>query len=145
MRYCPAPVVVLIVVISACGEGLPVLPTAPSNLTTGVAVYEHGDFMGLSAHLTEDVLNLQSYSQGCGQVIGNGNPNESDQLDWNDCISSIRLSPGWRAVIYRDYQFGGESLLVTEDVRNLEHVPGTCKQRGLNDCISSIKVLPPGR
>ena len=96
MRYCPARVVVLIVVISACGEGLPALPTAPSNLTTGVAVYEHQDFMGLSAHLTEDVRNLQSYSLGCGQVIGDGNPDESDQLDWNDCICLLYTSPSPR-------------------------------------------------
>ena len=61
MRYCPTRVVVLIVVISACGVGLPALPTAPSSLTTGVAVYEHEDFMGLSAHLTEGVLNLQLF------------------------------------------------------------------------------------
>jgi hypothetical protein len=63
MRYCAARVVVLIVVISAC-EGLPRLPTAPSDLTTGVAIYEDEEFMGASALLTEDILNLQSYSGG---------------------------------------------------------------------------------
>ena len=79
--------------LALCRHAVPALPTAPSNLTTGVAVYEHEDFMGLSAHLTEDVLNLQSYSQGCGQVIRDGYPDESDQLDWNDCISSIKVLP----------------------------------------------------
>ena len=58
--------------------------------------------MALSAHLSGGcILNLQSYSHGCGQAIRDGYPDESDQLDWNNCISSIRLSPGWRAVIYK--------------------------------------------
>jgi hypothetical protein len=80
-------VVVLIVVISACEE-LPRLPTAPSNLTAGVAIYEHELFTGASALLTEDVLNLQSYSGGCDY-----SSSDKDYYQWNDCISSIKVLP----------------------------------------------------
>lgn len=58
-------------------------------------------------------------------------------------MSSIRAAPGWRATVYRDPNFRGESLEVIQDVPNLQLVPGTCSHDGLNDCISSIRVRRP--
>jgi hypothetical protein len=55
-------------------------------------------------------------------------------------MSSIRVAPGWRATIYRDTGFDGQSLDISQDVPNLQLVPGTCSHDGLNDCISSIRV-----
>ena len=63
--------------------------------------------------------------------------------NWNDCISSIRVAPGWRATVYRGTGFDGESMEVAQDVPNLVVVPGTCSRGGLNDCISSIRVRQP--
>ena len=64
----------------------------------------------------------------------------STTFDWNDCVSSIRVAPGWRVQVYRDDDFRGQSLSTTADVPNLQLVAGTCDHDGLNDCITSVRV-----
>jgi hypothetical protein len=71
------------------------LPSAPSDLTSGVVVFEHANFLGRSARatiyrdsnfkgqsvdLTSDAANLQLVAGTCSH----------DGL--NDCVSSIRVA-----------------------------------------------------
>jgi len=63
--------------------------------------------------------------------------------DWNDCVSSIRIAPGWRAIVFRDDDFSGQRLEVTANVPNLQLVAGSCGHDGLNDCITSITLFAP--
>lgn len=119
--------------LPACGARS--LPTAPSELTSGIAIYEHADFKGESALITEDIKNLEDVKGPC--IKGS---EDSEEESWTDCMSSIRVAPGWRATLYRDDGFQSDSLPVTTDIANLELVPGRCSKGGFNDCISSIRV-----
>lgn len=124
-----------IVAFSACQQEL---PTAPSDLEAGIIVYEHADFMGESALITEDISDLRDFKGPCEHY--DSSPYGSYYYDWNDCISSIRVAPGWRATIYRDPGYDDDSMEIAADVPNLQLAPHDCPKRGLNDCISSIRV-----
>jgi hypothetical protein len=116
------------------------LPTAPSDLATGVIVYEHANFQGESAHITTDIANLSDFKGPCEHSDSDANGNSSTSYDWNDCISSVRVAPGWRATIYRGAGYHDDSLEITADVPNLQLVGGDCPHDGLNDCVSSVRV-----
>jgi hypothetical protein len=116
------------------------LPMAPSDLTSGVSLWEHANFQGNSALLTESQTNLANFNGPCAHDDG-----DATSHDWNDCVSSVKVAPGWRAVIYRDDDYDGESVQLTADAPNLQLVPGGCSHEGLNDCVTSIKVIAPGR
>ena len=129
---------ILVVAMSGCGSGsLPTLPTAPSDLTNGITIYEHWNYQGESAAVTSDIADLGEYAGPCTV------DDEDDYPRWDWCISSIRVAPGWRAIIYSRKDFQGESLEITADVPNLQLVKGSCPHDGLNDCITSIRVLAP--
>ena len=131
----------LLGVLGACSAKK--LPSAPSELTSGVTIYEHANFTGASALLTSDVRNLTDYNGPCKHESTTFSPTGSftvPTFDWNDCMSSLKVAPGWRATIYRDEDFKGQSLEVTGDVPNLQLVTGSCDHDGLNDCITSIRV-----
>jgi len=119
------------------------LPGAPSEVTSGVTIYEHAGFAGGSALLTRDVRDLRDYAGACRHETSAYPYGTTVTFDWNDCISSIKVAPGWRATVYRDDGFSGESLEVTADVSNLQFVSGSCDHDGLNDCITSIRVRRP--
>ena len=129
--------------------GLPIacqskLPTAPSELTMGIAIYEHANFLGGSSSVERDISDLRDVSGPCEHETTSyspsGFPTTTTYRDWNDCISSIRVAPGWRATVYRGIGFDGDSMDLTQDVANLQLVQGTCSGDGLNDCISSMRV-----
>ncbi|MCS6805676.1 MAG: peptidase inhibitor family I36 protein [Acidobacteriota bacterium] len=61
------------------------------------------------------------------------------RLGWNDMISSIRVFGRARVVIYKDVNFGGESLEVASDVSDLKNLPGNW-----NDQISSLRIVGSG-
>ena len=88
-----------------------------------------------------DIANLGDYAGPC---IDTADPyDELAEYLWDNCISSIRVAPGWRAIIYSRKDFQGESLEITADVPNLQLVKGSCDHDGLNDCVTSIKLLAP--
>jgi hypothetical protein len=120
----------------ACG-GLGGLPLAPSELTTGVVLYEHIDYAGLSAHVAESVRHLDDFAGPCEKEVDSGTTTYTYDV-WDDCISSIRVAPGWQAALYRDDNFDGDSLLVTEDIPDLRRTRGDCRNGGFNDCTTSI-------
>jgi hypothetical protein len=121
------------------------LPAAPSDVTSGVTLYEHANYEGESALVTRSIGNLGDFNGPCALESGGGPPTyvSTTVFDWNDCISSVRIAPGWRAVVYRDDDYDGDSLEVTGDLPNLLLVRGDCDHDGMNDCISSISVTPP--
>ena len=128
-----------LLLLSGC-DGYPSFPTAPSELTSGIALYQHADYAGESAVITEDQKNLKEVLGPCGDQ---SDENASGEVGWSDCLSSVRIAPGWRAILYRDDGFKGEQLDVTADVPNLTQKPGTCSKGGLNDCVTSIRVFRP--
>ena len=118
-------------------EDTPELPFEPSDLTAGIVLFEHANFHGNSAHITGDIPDLRDFKGPCAHDDGSGGVSR----DWNDCVSSVRVAPGWRATLYKDDDFDDDSLDITDDVPNLQLVPGDCDD-GLNDCISSVRVRP---
>jgi hypothetical protein len=132
-------VVSLLGVLAACKEKK--LPGAPSDLTRGITIYEHANFTGASALLISDVRTLTDYKGPCQHNSYNpGTGITVPTFDWNDCVSSVRIATGWRATVYRDEDFKGQSLEITGDVANLQLVPGPCDHDGFNDCITAIRV-----
>ena len=63
--------------------------------------------------------------------------------NWDDCISSIQVSPGWEATIYEHDEYEGDTLIVTGDIRDLDDVSGPCGN-DWDNCISSVRVSGPG-
>src|SRR5689334_13316472 len=123
-----------VVLMPGCGS-LPELPTAPSEFSAGVILYEHANYLGNASHITGDIADLRDYDGPCHHDDG-----ENDWDDWDDCVSSIKVAPGWRATLYRGAHFTDDALEVVGDVPNLQLVRGDCPHDGLNDCVSSLRV-----
>lgn len=109
---------------------------APTDgFTAGIILYEHANFLGNSAHLTADVRDLREFRGPC---IAD---EETSSRNWNDCVSSVRVAPGYRATLYRGTNYRDDALEITEDVANLQLVrEHDCDEGGLNDCVSSVRV-----
>lgn len=119
------------------------LPTAPSELTSGIVVYEDANYLGRSAHITDDVRDLRDVRGPCEHYESDAPGGARYIYDWNDCISSVRVAPGWRATLYRDDNYRDDELAITGDVPNLQLVTQhDCPKDGLNDCVTSIRVRP---
>ena len=129
--------VVMALTAAGCEKSL---PSAPSKLSSGVTFYEHANFLGESAHVTGDVRDLKDFSGPCEHQSTSATGGTTTTRDWNDCVSSMRVAPGWRIQVYRDDDFRGQTLSATQDVPNLQLVAGTCDHDGLNDCITSVRV-----
>jgi hypothetical protein len=96
-----------------------------------------------SAHVTQDIKDLKDFKGPCERIEYSGVPGSPVEThhEWDDCISSVRVSPGWRATLYRDDEFHGDRLEVTSDTPSLQLVPGKCDKGGFNDCVTSIRVF----
>jgi hypothetical protein len=132
--------VLVTLILPGCSKSL---PTAPTELTTGIVIYEHANYLGRSAHVTADLRDLKSFQGPCERTETNVNGTSHQVPEWDDCISSVRVAPGWRATIYEHDDFTGERLEVVADLPNLQLVNGSCSHGGLNDCITSIRVGRP--
>lgn len=117
--------------LSACGAS----PSAPSatDAQDGVIIYEHPQFKGISRLLLTDVEDLDDVF-GCTK----GGP-YFPTYNFDDCVSSIRIPPGWRVTVYEDPRYRGASVTFTSDVPDLDDVRGPCGD-DFDDCISSIRV-----
>jgi hypothetical protein len=125
--------VVFLVLLSAC-EKLAILgPTPPGE---GVTFFIHANFIGSAQAVNVDVRDLDKVEGPCAK-----GGNEPAEPTWGDCISSVRVSAGWSATLYRDREFRGESVKLTADAPNLGELPGPC-DGSFNDCVSSIRVEP---
>ena len=130
-----------IVLVAACmlmGSCRDRLPTGPSDLTAGIVIYEFNNYQGESAHVTEDISNLDDVNGPCNTFDEKNNPIDV----WDDCISSVRVAPGWEAHLYEHPSFGGWDQIVLDDVSDLAEVLGPChSDNNLDNCVSSIRVF----
>jgi hypothetical protein len=124
--------VVLSFATAACGSSdFDILgPTPPDQ---GIVIYIHADFAGPSQALNVDVRDLTRVEGPCSEG------QEGEVPSWRDCVSSVRVLPGWSATLYEDKDFEGRSLTITSDTPNLRNVSGPCDD-SFNDCIRSIRV-----
>jgi hypothetical protein len=122
----------LAVLLPSCGAGQRTL--GPTAVDEGIVVYIHSGFRGSSQAIAVDVSDLGNVEGPC--VSGD---DESTTVSWDDCISSIRVLPGWGVTGYRDRGFKGPALELTADSENLTAAGGPC-QNSFNDCISSLRV-----
>lgn len=127
----------LLVCLVACQDSLPM---APSDLQSGIVIYEHANYLGDSAHLTGSVGNLDDFKGPCIETDSSG-PATTTRETWDECVSSVRIAPGWQATLYLDSGYDGDKLDVTADIPNLQLSPGRCDHDGFNDCTSSIRVF----
>jgi hypothetical protein len=117
--------------VAACEESLTVLgPTSPDQ---GIVIFIHSNFQGPSQGIDADVSDLGDVEGPCTSGA------EGEQPTWHDCVSSVRVMAGWRATLYRDKDFKGESMVLEADAANLRDMRGPCDD-SFNDCISSIRV-----
>jgi hypothetical protein len=123
--------VVLAGLLAACESDLIVLgPTPPDQ---GIVIYVHADFVGASQAINVDVADLERTEGPCTSGA------EGEEPTWDECVSSVRVLPGWSATLYRDEDFSGRSVTVTSDTPNLRNMPGPC-DGSFNDCVRSIRV-----
>lgn len=118
--------VLLAGLIVACSSS----PTSPGE--KALTVFRDRNYGGSWLDIYTDESNL-------GRVNGPCNQSDTNIGDWDDCISSIRLSPGWVATGYRDRNFSGPTVEITGDIPNLRDISGQC-DHGFDDCLSSIRV-----
>jgi Peptidase inhibitor family I36 len=121
----------LALLLAAC-EGRQEL--GPSPLDEGVIIYIHANFTGPSQQINQDVRNFGNIEGPCVVSDENG-----ATARWDDCISSVRILPGWQVTLYRDRDFRGAALTATEDLLDLKQRPGPC-DGSYNDCVSSMRV-----
>jgi hypothetical protein len=134
-----AALVLLSSVPGACERNT--LPSPPAPLTRGVVIFQDANFGGAAAHVTGDLASLRGYGSPCVETADTGDdPYFSvGSRTWSNCISSVRVAPGWQAVLYAGNNFTGGHVEVTGDVPDLRDVPGGCADN-FNDCVSSIRV-----
>ena len=124
-------VLALAVLASGCTEPLETLGPTPAG--EGITVFIHTGYAGTSQGIDHDVRDLQRVEGPCT------NRAEGEEPTWEDCISSIRVAPGWSVTLYRDDDFEGRSVTLTADSPDLRALPGPC-DGSFNDCVSSLRV-----
>ena len=135
--YFRASDLVIAIALAALSQGCSPeeLPMAPTPFNAGIILYEHANFLGNSAHLTADVPDLRDFRGPCFRG------DDASSRNWNDCISSVRVAPGWRATLFRGSDYHDDALEITQDVANLQLVRvHDCDEGGLNDCVTSVRV-----
>jgi hypothetical protein len=131
----------VVVVLAGCEKSL---PTAPSDWSTGIIIYEHANYLGGSSLVDNDITNLNDYEGPCVETTSDGQGGSNTNHTWRNCISSIRVAlGGWKAIVYTDTNYKGKSYEVTSDISNLQLVAGDCDHDGFNDCIESIRIVHP--
>jgi hypothetical protein len=125
-------IVLCLIAVSSCSERLEIL--GPTPLGEGATIYIHANFAGSSQSIAVDVADLARTEGPCG------GGEEGERPTWSDCISSIRVMSGWSVTLFRDRDFRGRSVTLTEDTPDLRDVPGPCDDESFNDCVSSIRV-----
>lgn len=117
--------------LQGCGS---VMTIGPTPATDGIIIYLHADYAGPSEQAAVDIPDLGNVEGPC--VEGD---DDSASARWDDCVSSVKVMPGWRATLFRDRNFKGASVTISQDMPNLQSVAGPCSG-GFNDCVSSIRI-----
>ena len=99
----------------------------------GVVVFEFDNYnldLGEADLLRADIANLNDDIAG---------PCQPANTNWDHCISSMRVTEGWTAILFEDSGFEGDSLVVTENLADLDNPGGA----DWDNRASSIKMRPP--
>ena len=131
MRKCLVSVSVALALAAGCSS-IPSLGPTPAD--EGVVIFVNAAFAGPSQALNVDVPDLGKVRGACSSGA------EGETPTWEDCVSSVKVLPGWTAILYRDSNYKGASVTVTADTPNLRDVTGPCSNDSFNDCVSSIRV-----
>ena len=115
-------------------------PTAPSDPTIGIYVYTDANFQGFSSQFTRDHKDLLDPESGSDECDISRWADGDWFYNWDDCISAVRVMPGWSATLYEDRDFKGRSLELLADTPNLQLMMGPCRRNDWNDCTSSIRI-----
>lgn len=124
-------VVFVLLLLGACHSDL--INIGPTPADEGIVIFLHADFLGASQALNVDVRDLTKLQGPCS------GGSEGEVPSWGKCVSSVRVLPGWSAVLYKDEDFKGTSITLTADTPNLQNIPGPC-DHNFNDCVTSIRV-----
>jgi hypothetical protein len=129
----------LLLLLASCEESP--LPAPPNRLTSGIVIYQDAQYGGSAAHVTVSLPSLRAGDAPCVETTDSGNDPyyAVGSRTWSNCISSLRVARGWKAILYAGYNFTDEYIEVTSDVPDLRDMPGGCGH-GFNDCVSSIRV-----
>jgi hypothetical protein len=128
-KVCAA--VFLPLLLAGCGSEFITLGPTPAD--QGIVIFLHSDFRGPSQAINIDVRDLALTEGPCSSGT------EGETPSWRECVSSIRVLPGWSAILYRDEDFKGRNVTVTSDTPNLRNMPGPCDGT-FNDCVRSIRM-----
>jgi hypothetical protein len=135
---CSVAVVASSALFAGCSESA---PTAPSDPTIGIHVYTDANFRGFSSQFTSDKADLLDEESRSNECNSYSDTQDSSYYSWDDCISSIRVLPGWSATVYEHPNFRGRFLELQADAPNLQLMRGPCsRDDDWNDCTSSIRV-----
>jgi hypothetical protein len=118
--------------VLACEES-PLAPVVPEG--EGIVIYRDINFQAAAQAFNSDQKDLDAVDGACRRDDG-----ENSTPNWGDCISSVRVNPGWMATFYVDDSWRGPSFTASEDVSNFNTISGPCRGGGFNDCISSIRI-----
>jgi hypothetical protein len=103
-----------------------------TGASEGLTLFQHPNFEGDSVTVAGGFSDFDDLRGPC-------NATSSTSGNWDDCVSSIRVDPGWGGVIFEDPDYRGDRLEVLGDITDLEDVRGPCGD-DWDDCISSIQV-----
>ena len=121
---------------------LPLLSCGPTHTgsTDGIILFEHPDYKGDSIGFTFNASDLEHHEGPCGEYYDEFYGSVGG--DWDDCASSIMVTPGWEVVIYEKSNYRGERLIINESVRDLDDTRDL-RGKDWDDRISSMSVRPP--
>ena len=133
-RVCAAILPLLVFTTAAtagCDSDLVTLGPTPAD--QGIVIYIHADFRGSSQGIVADVQDLTKTEGPCSRG------EEGEKPSWRECVSSVRVFPGWSATFYRDEDFRGRRMTIASDTPDLSILSGPCDGT-FNDCVRSIRV-----
>jgi hypothetical protein len=67
-----------VLLLVACQKSL---PTAPSEVTSGITIYEHANFLGQSALVTQSITDLKDFKGPCRETTFNGTNTETTEME----------------------------------------------------------------
>ena len=109
-----------------------------TGASEGITFFEHPDYEGDSITLAGGFSDFDDLRGPCNQTVdpATGVPQGGD---WDNCISSVLVDPGWEATVYEHDDYEGDTLEITRNITDLDDVRGPCGD-DWDDCISSIRV-----
>ena len=119
-------VLALSLFLSACDDDR-------TGASEGITFFEHPDYDGDSVTLAGGFSDFDDLRGPCNVAVAGASG------DWDNCISSVMVDPGWEATVYEHDDYEGETLEITRGIADLDDLRGPCGD-DWDDCISSIRV-----